>query len=66
MTRRSVRDARAAIASKTDDAAVAVRGAETLLARAASRGIYHWRKAARTASRLQKALNAANAAPAEA
>jgi small subunit ribosomal protein S20 len=59
VTRGAVRTARAAIATGQEGAEGAVRTAEQLVARAASRGIFHWRKAARTASRLQRALNAA-------
>lgn len=51
-------------AMKSDDketAAQLLRSATSVLDKAASKGVIHWKKAARKISRLSKALNAAGA-----
>ena len=61
-TTRRVRDARDAVADGAPDAQEAVRAAQAALDRAASDGIIHRNTAARTKSRLAKALKTAASA----
>ena len=58
-----VKSVRAAIKSDDrDNAAQLLSTATSVLDKAASKGVIHWKKAARKISRLSKALNAAQAA----
>ena len=58
--RSAVKQARAAIGSgDAEGAAQAVRNAESLLRRAASKGVIHWRRASRQISRLARAAQQA-------
>lgn len=60
--RGSIRRARAAIQAGGDDAVIALRGAISMIDRAASRGSIHPNAAARRKSRLVQKLNASQAA----
>lgn len=55
--RTAVKNARAALTTGAETAAELVNAAEKALARAASKGSLHRRKAARTVSRLRSALH---------
>ncbi|MCK9486283.1 MAG: 30S ribosomal protein S20 [Dehalococcoidia bacterium] len=59
---RTLREARAAIAAGSDDAPARVREAQSALDRAARRNIIHPNAAARSKSRLNRALKVAQAA----
>ena len=60
--RTAVKKARAAVAAGDPNAAELVRAAESALTRAATKGVIHANNAARRTSRLNKALNKAQAA----
>ncbi len=58
-----VKDVRLAIQNNDkESAATALKSATVALDKSASKGVIHWKKAARKVSRLAKAVNAANAA----